>query len=370
MDALRWVDNSLQLLDQSKLPDSVEYYECRHYQQVARAIREMRVRGAPAIGIAAAFGYVLAALDFRPGDFKNGDPEAGDSKSGYPVTGDSEPGDRALGEHLAQSAGELLSTRPTAVNLAWSLDRMACLYRAVRGADLDRVRPALLEGAQRMLDDQKERDLRIGTHGNRVIPERARILTYCNAGALATGGYGTALGAISCAHRSGKEIHVYVPETRPLLQGSRLTAWELEQAGLPYTIVTDNMAGYLFSRGLVDLVIVGADRIVANGDVANKIGTYILAVLARYHRCPFYVAAPLSTYDYSLGEGGEITVEMRDPEEVRTFRGLPTSGQDAPVLNPSFDVTPHTLVSGYINEFGVFDNPRECRDRLEFEPLR
>lgn len=351
MDILQWKDNSLSLLDQSKLPDSVEFYECRHYHQVARAIREMRVRGAPAIGIAAAFGYVLAALDFKPGDSK---------------TGCSEAGGRGLDEHLAQAAGELLSTRPTAVNLAWALERMDDLYRTVRKTGLDQVRATLLDGAQGMLDDQKERDLLIGAHGNRVIPERARILTYCNTGGLATGGYGTALGAISCAHRSGKELHVYVPETRPLLQGSRLTAWELEQAGVPHTIITDNMAGYLFSQGLVDLVMVGADRIVANGDVANKIGTYALAVLAKYHGRPFYVAAPLSTYDFRLKEGREITVEMRSPEEVRTFKGLPASRPDAPVLNPSFDVTPHTLVSGYINEFGVFDNPRECQNRSDF----
>ena len=331
MDVLRWEDNSLLLLDQTRLPDEVEYFSCRHYRQVCEAIARLQVRGAPAIGIAAAFGYLLAAVNY-------------------------EPGGQDLERYMDQAARELRETRPTAVNLAWALERMTELFQPVKDAGLDEVRAALLAGAQQLLDAQKDQDRRIGDFGNQVVPERARLLTYCNTGALATAGTGTALGVILSAHRSGKEIHVYVPETRPLLQGARLTAWELEQAGVPFTLITDNMAGYLFSQGLVDLVIVGADRIVANGDFANKIGTYSLAVLASHHHRPFYVAAPISTFDFRLREGREIPVEMRSPEEVRSLRGHPVSRPGAPVLNPSFDVTPHMLVSGYITEHGVFSS--------------
>ncbi len=332
MDVLRWEDNSLILLDQTRLPDEVVYRSCRHYREVAEAIAKLRVRGAPAIGVAAAFGYLLAAVNY-------------------------EPGEQDLERYLDQAARELLLTRPTAVNLAWALDRMAELFQTVKDDDLTQVRAALLTGAQQMLDAQKDHDRRLATLGNQIIPERASLLTYCNTGALATAGSGTALGVISCAHQSGKEIHVYVPETRPLLQGARLTAWELEQAGIPFTLITDNMAGYLFSQGMVDLVIVGADRIVANGDFANKIGTYGLAVLASHHHRPFYVAAPVSTFDFHLKEGREIPVEMRDPEEVRSINGHPVSRPGVPVLNPSFDVTPHTLVTGYITEVGILQPP-------------
>ncbi len=337
MDVLRWEDNSLILLDQTRLPDEVEYRSCRHYREVAEAIARLQVRGAPAIGVAAAFGYLLAAVNY-------------------------EPGEQDLERYLNQAARELLLTRPTAVNLAWALDRMAELFQTVKDDDLTQVRAVLSAGAQQMLDAQRDQDRRLATFGEQIIPERARLLTYCNTGALATAGSGTALGVILCAHQSGKEIHVYVPETRPMLQGARLTAWELEQAGVPFTLITDNMAGYLFSQGMIDLAIVGADRIVANGDFANKIGTYTMAVLASYHHRPFYVAAPMSTFDLKLREGKEIPVEMRDPEEVRSIKGHPVSRPDAPVLNPSFDVTPHALVSGYITELGVFKTIQELQD--------
>jgi methylthioribose-1-phosphate isomerase len=337
VDVLCWEDNSLLLLDQTKLPDEVTHRSCRHYRDVAEAIARLQVRGAPAIGVAAAFGYLLAAVNYKPGA-------------------------QDLERYMGEAARELLLTRPTAVNLAWALDRMAELFQTVKDDDLTQVRAVLLAGAQQMLDAQREQDCRLATFGNQIIPERARLLTYCNTGALATGGSGTALGVISCAHQSGKEIHVYVPETRPLLQGARLTAWELEQAGIPFTLITDNMAGYLFSQGLIDLVIVGADRIVANGDFANKIGTYTMAVLASHHHRPFFVAAPISTFDFKLGEGKEIPVEMRDPEEVRSIRGHAISRPDAPVLNPSFDVTPHALVAGYITELGVFKTVQEIQD--------
>jgi methylthioribose-1-phosphate isomerase len=336
MDVLRWEDNSLLLLDQTKLPDEVAHRSCRHYREVAEAIARLQVRGAPAIGVAAAFGYLLAAFNY-------------------------EPGEQDLEHYLDQAARELLLTRPTAVNLAWALDRMAELFQTVKDDDLTQVRAVLLAGAQQILDAQRDQDRRLATFGNQIIPERARLLTYCNTGALATAGSGTALGVIFCAHQSGKEIHVYVPETRPLLQGARLTAWELEQAGIPFTLITDNMAGYLFSQEMVDLVIVGADRIVSNGDFANKIGTYTMAVLASHHHRPFYVAAPISTFDLKLREGKEIPVEMRDPEEVRSINGHPVSRPGVPVLNPSFDVTPHTLVTGYITELGVFENVQEIQ---------
>jgi methylthioribose-1-phosphate isomerase len=339
VDVLCWEDNCLLLLDQTKLPDEVAHRTCRHYRDVAEAIARLQVRGAPAIGVAAAFGYLLAAVNYKAGE-------------------------QDLERYMGEAARELLLTRPTAVNLAWALDRMAELFQTVKDEGLLQIRAVLLAGAQQMLDDQREQDRRLATFGNQIIPERARLLTYCNTGALATGGSGTALGVISCAHQSGKEIHVYVPETRPLLQGARLTAWELEQAGIPFTLITDNMAGYLFSQGLIDLVIVGADRVVANGDFANKIGTYTMAVLASHHQRPFYVAAPISTFDFKLKEGKEITVEMRDPEEVRSIKGHPVSRPDAPVLNPSFDVTPHTLVDGYITELGLFKTVQEIQDLL------
>jgi methylthioribose-1-phosphate isomerase len=335
-EVLHWEDNGLLLLDQTKLPGSIEYRCCRDYREVGEAIARLQVRGAPAIGVAAAFGYLLAAVNY-------------------------EPVGQGLERHMEQAARELLDTRPTAVNLAWALDRMAEIFQKVKHEEIAQVRGALQIGALQLLDTQRDQDRRLADYGNQVVPERARILTYCNTGALATGGSGTALGVISCAHQSGKEIHVFVPETRPLLQGARLTAWELEQAGIPFTLVTDNMAGYLFSQGLVDLVIVGADRIVRNGDFANKIGTYGLAVLASYHQRSFYVAAPISTFDFKLGEGKEIPVEMRAPEEVRSIKGHPVSRPDAPVMNPSFDVTPHSLVTGYITECGVFDNVQELR---------
>jgi methylthioribose-1-phosphate isomerase len=334
MDVLRWEDNCLILLDQTRLPGEVEYRTCRHYREVAGAIARLEVRGAPAIGVAAAFGYLLAAVNY-------------------------EPGEQNLEGCLKQAARELLLTRPTAVNLAWALDRMDELFQTVKDGDLAQVRAALSAGAQQMLDAQKDQDLRLATFGNQIIPERANLLTYCNTGALATAGSGTALGVILRAFQSGKEIHVYVPETRPLLQGARLTAWELEQAGIPFNLITDNMAGYLFSQGKIDLAIVGADRIVANGDFANKIGTYTMAVLATHHHRPFYVAAPISTFDLKLKEGREIPVEMRAPEEVRSIRGHLVCRPETPVLNPSFDVTPHLLVTGYITELGVFKTVQE-----------
>ncbi|MDH7576802.1 MAG: S-methyl-5-thioribose-1-phosphate isomerase [Bacillota bacterium] len=333
MEILRWEENGLLILDQSELPHNTHFILCTHYQQVVRAIREMRVRGAPAIGVAAAFGFALAAFNF---------------------SGIQGP---ALDQFLSEAAQTLKAARPTAINLNWAIEKMARAYQELRENPLGQIQAGLLEAAWKILREQREQDEKIGSFGVTLIPPRARILTYCNTGALATAGLGTALGIILKAYQQGKEIHVYVPETRPVLQGARLTVWELKQHGIPFTLITDNTAGYLFAQKKVDLVIVGADRIVANGDFANKIGTYGLAVLAAYHRCPFYVAAPLSTFDFNITKGEDIPVEVRSPEEVRNIKGTPITYEDCPVYNPAFDVTPHQLVSAFITEQGIIKPP-------------
>jgi len=333
LEVLVWKKEGLMILDQTKLPHEVSYILCTHYKEVAEAIRKLRVRGAPAIGIAAAFGYALAAFNF------------------------SDKEEQSMDDYLSRAAAELRATRPTAVNLGWALDRMEMEYQKTKGLTLSRIRETLLAEAQQIFDEERHSDERISSLGAELIPDGARILTYCNTGALATAGWGTALGIILMANRQGKNIHVYVSETRPVLQGARLTAWELHQAGVPYTLITDNMAGYLFSRQQIDMVIVGADRIVANGDFANKIGTYSLAVLAAYHKRPLYVAAPTSTFDKNLATGQEIPVEMRAPEEVRSLGGTLFTLAGCPVLNPSFDVTPHELVSAFITERGILRPP-------------
>lgn len=333
MEILRWEKNSLLILDQSELPGKIHYLLCTRYQQVVQAIQEMRIRGAPAIGVAAAFGFALAAFNFSGG------------------------GEHALDRYLSEAAQNLKAARPTAVNLNWAVEKMVRAYQDLRGRPLVQIREGLLEAAQQLLKKQREQDEKIGAFGAALIPPRARILTYCNTGALATGGLGTALGVILKAHQQGKEIHVYVPETRPVLQGARLTVWELKEREIPFTLITDNMAGYLFAQEKIDLVLVGADRIVANGDFANKIGTYGLAVLAAYHHRPFYVAAPLSTFDLSLAKGDEIPVEIRNPEEVRRIKGNLITYENCPVFNPAFDVTPSHLVSAFITEWGIIKPP-------------
>lgn len=333
MQVLAWENNGLRILDQTALPHEKRYLFCSCYKEAAEAIRKLQVRGAPAIGIAAAFGYVLAAFNF------SADQEL------------------TLEQYLDRAAQEIRETRPTAVNLGWALARMAQEFQKLKGLAIDRIREGLLKAAQNLLAGELEQDARIAAAGADLIPDQAKILTYCNTGALATAGWGTALGVILKAHRDGKSIHVYVPETRPVLQGARLTAWELHEAGVPFTLITDNMTGFLFGRQKVDLVIVGADRIVANGDLANKIGTYGLAVLAAYHRCPFYAAAPVSTFDPSLAAGEEIPVEMRHPDEVRKIGEKAIALPDCHVLNPSFDVTPHTLITAFITDQGIIRPP-------------
>jgi methylthioribose-1-phosphate isomerase len=330
---IRWWSDRLVLLDQSRLPTEETERECTRWDEVADAIRTLVVRGAPAIGVAAAFGVVLAARASRATSFDD-------------VLSDLEPAIKGLA-----------ATRPTAVNLFWALDRMRRTALAAKGEPLDRLRACLLDEAQRILDEDVAANRAMGDHGAALVPEQARILTHCNAGALATAGYGTALGVVRSAHRQGKVTLVWVDETRPVMQGSRLTAWECVREGIPHRLIADVAAASVMARGEVDLVVTGADRIAANGDTANKIGTYSLAVLARHHGLPFYVAAPFSTIDPSLPSGASIPIEERDGAEVRRLGDRPTAPEASPVFNPAFDVTPASLISAIVTERGVFRAP-------------
>ena len=313
-----WKDDALELLDQTRLPSEEVWLRCQTVEQVADAIRRLSVRGAPAIGIAAAYGVVLGV---RAG--------------------------RALHE-----VSELLaSTRPTAVNLAWALDRMA---EAAGDGDA-----ALLGRAHAIAREQADADARLAEHGAALLRDGERVLTHCNTGALATGGRGTAGGLIEAGFRAGRVSHVWVDETRPLLQGARLTAWELQRAGVPFQVVPDASAGTLMARGLVDRVIVGADRIAANGDVANKIGTYTVAAVAARHGVPFHVAAPVSTIDPDTPTGNEIEIEERPPDEVTFVAGVRIAPEGAAAANFAFDVTPHELVTSIVTERGVLEPPYE-----------
>ncbi len=327
--AVDWVDGAVCLIDQRRLPEEEVYLECRNPEAVARAIKEMAIRGAPAIGVAAALGMALAAREFRGGE-----------KEG-------------LLDHLEDRGRLLGSTRPTAVNLFWAIERMKGKAREAEEEDVAELKKLLLEEALRIRDEDIAICRQLGDRGATLIPREAKLLTHCNAGALATAGYGTALGVIRSAHREGKVARVFVDETRPFLQGSRLTAWELKREGIPVTLITDSMAGHLMSRGSVDAVVVGADRIARNGDVANKIGTYTVAVLANEHRVPFYVAAPLSSFDFGVASGADIPIEERSPEEVTHLRGFPIAPEGVEAIHPAFDVTPARLVDAIITERGI-----------------
>lgn len=337
---MEWKDGVLYLVDQRKLPLQVEVVACRSYKEVAEAIVKMVVRGAPAIGAAAAFGVAIGAREFSlPG---GASPE--EARTGFFV-------------HLEGVFTTLSKTRPTAVNLFWAIERMRRAGREHREAGITAIQEALEREALAIAREDVETNQRIGRFGAELVPPKAGILTHCNAGALATVEFGTALAVIRFAHQGGKEIHVYADETRPFLQGARLTAWELQQDEIPVTLITDNMAAYVMRRGLVDLVVVGADRIAANGDVANKIGTYGLAILAREHNIPFYVAAPTSTIDMSITSGQQIPIEERSPEEVTHIFGHQVAPAGIAVLNPAFDVTPSGYVSGIITEKGIVRPP-------------
>ncbi len=331
------------MLDQTRLPAEVRYSTCRTAEEVAEAIRRMVIRGAPAIGVAAAMGIALGMKDHAAESLPD------------------------LEARLEKLAILFASTRPTAVNLFWAIERMKRLFEARKGEGGRAAVAALAAEALRIRDEDLEINRRMGRNGESLIPEGARILTHCNAGGLATAGYGTALGVIRAAVEKGKRVEVLADETRPFLQGSRLTAWELAQDGIPVTVITDSAAGHFLSRGEVDLAIVGADRIAANGDVANKIGTYPVAVLARENGVPFYVAAPLSTIDLSLPSGDRIPIEERDPAEVKRAGNLTVAPEAAGARHPAFDVTPARYVTAIVTEAGIARPPYEKSLRALFD---
>ena len=330
---VRWSNDRLVLVDQTLLPEREIERGYQRWEEVADAIRALVVRGAPAIGVTAAFAVVLASQQSRATTFDG------------------------LLVDLETAIKGLAATRPTAVNLFWALDRMKRVALASRPLPLTDVRARLLAEAQAIRDEDIDANRAMGAHGAALVPPNARILTHCNAGALATAGYGTALGVVRAAHAQGKVALVWVDETRPVMQGSRLTAWECVREGIPHRLIADVVAASVMARGEVDLVVTGADRIAANGDTANKIGTYSLAVLAAHHRVPFYVAAPFSTIDPALASGAAIPIEERDPSEVRRVAGHPTAPSASPVFNPAFDVTPAGLIAAIITERGVVRPP-------------
>ncbi len=331
---LTWSDGHLRLLDQTRLPSEEVWLTLADHQQVATAIRSLQVRGAPAIGVAAAYGLALAAAR-------------------------SEASDReALLADLRSAAKDLEATRPTAVNLSWALER--AMSAAEGASDAESARRAVEAEAERIQQEDVEANRRLGGLGAELLPESSTVLTHCNAGALATAGYGTALGVVRAAVEQGKRVGVVATETRPLLQGARLTTWELARDGIDCTLIVDSAAGALMRRGGVDVVVVGADRIVANGDTANKIGTYALALLASEHGLPFYVAAPTSTVDLSLADGDGIPIEERAPDEVAEVAGRRVAPEGVSVANPAFDVTPHRLVTAIITERGIARAPYDA----------
>src|SRR5512135_2497192 len=330
---LEWTDSGVRFIDQRKLPTEETYVTCATYEEVADAIRNMTVRGAPAIGVAAAMGIALGARDADAGHVSEL---------------------RRAFDQICEVMGE---TRPTAVNLFWAIRRMQEKFEACSELPVDQIRQALIAEAQRMYVEDIAANEAMGRHGATLMPPSGGVLTHCNAGALATCGYGTALGVIRAAVEAGKKIHVFADETRPFLQGSRLTAWELMKDGIPTTIIADNMAGHIMSQGKIQAVIVGADRIAANGDTANKIGTYSVAILAKEHGIPFYVAAPFSTVDLETPDGSKIPIEQRSPREVTHLGDRQIAPDGVQVENPAFDVTPQRYVTAIITERGVARAP-------------
>ena len=326
---IEWRDDSVVMIDQTRLPGEEVYNSYNDYKSVAEAIRGMVVRGAPAIGVAAAMGVALGARE---------------------IIADTH---ESFFRQLDNVCDVLGRTRPTAVNLFWGLERMKRVAEAHRGSTLDRIRDVLKKEAIRIEQEDLTICRNIGKWGATLIPQGATILTHCNAGGLATAGYGTALGVIRAAHEAGKNIQVFADETRPWLQGARLTAWELMKAGIPTTLISDNMAGFFMNRGEITCCVVGADRIAANGDTANKIGTYSVAVLARENKIPFYVAAPVSTLDLSMPDGSKIPIEERPADEVTHIKGISIAPAGVRVRNPAFDVTPSRYITAIITENGI-----------------
>ncbi|MGA1994183.1 MAG: S-methyl-5-thioribose-1-phosphate isomerase [Bryobacteraceae bacterium] len=332
VETIQWLDGAVVMIDQTRLPLEERMVTCRTYQEVAAAIKDMIVRGAPAIGVAAAMGVALGVAEAAEAD---------------------------LDAQVETICRTLARTRPTAVNLFWAIDRMKALYASLRGRPIAEIRRALIEEALRVREEDIAICRAIGRNGAPLVVEGKTVLTHCNAGALATAGYGTALGVIRAAVEAGKRIDVFADETRPFLQGARLTAWELEQDGIPTTLITDNMAGHFMKSGRIGCVVVGADRIAANGDVANKIGTYSVAVLAKENNLPFYVAAPISTLDLKLASGDLIPIEERPAAEVTHIFGRRVAPEGIQVANPAFDVTPARYVTAIVTEKGVARAPYE-----------
>jgi methylthioribose-1-phosphate isomerase len=342
MEPIEWLDGRIRIIDQSRLPHQEVQLELACYEEVSEAIKTLRIRGAPLIGIAGAYGLALCAQSIE-------------TKSQQ----------RFLTE-LRRIAEGLASTRPTAVNLRWAIDRMLAATEAKR--DIGAIKSALITEAKAIHEEEREATRRLSQFGAELVKDGFTVLTHCNAGSLATGGYGTALGVLKAAKEQGKNIEVIATETRPLMQGARLTAWELMQDGIPVTLITDSMAGHFLSRQTVNCVITGADRIAANGDTANKIGTYTLAVLASENNIPFFVAAPLSTIDRSVPSGDGIPIEERNPEEVTCVQGIPIATPGVRVANPAFDVTPHRYVSAIITEKGIVREPFQANLASLFKP--
>ena len=335
IQTLEWTPRGVVFIDQTKLPTEEVYVTCATHQQVADAIRNMVVRGAPAVGVAAAMGIALGVKNSRA---ENG---------------------ADLKKEFDQICETIRQTRPTAVNLFWAIRRMQEKFETLRIRPIAQIQQALIEEAQRMHAEDIAANQAMGRHGATLMPSSGGVLTHCNAGALATAGYGTALGVIRAAVEAGKNIHVYADETRPFLQGARLTAWELMKDGIPTTVISDNMAGAMMQQGKIGAIVVGADRIAANGDVANKIGTYTVAVLAKEHGIPFYVAAPISTVDLATPDGSKIPIEQRNPREVTHIAGKQMAPDGVQVENPAFDVTPAKYVAAIITERGIARAPYE-----------
>ena len=330
---IEWRGKTVRMIDQRILPGKIEWYICKGYKDVISAIEKMVIRGAPAIGVAAGMGLALGALSIRVRSYER------------------------FKDRFGEMADKMVKARPTAVNLRWAVERMSQLVEVMVGKDVKEIQKALKRESEIILAEDIDINRKIGKNGQRLLPKNATILTHCNAGSLATGGYGTALGVVRAAYEAGKRGEVIADETRPWFQGLRLTAFELMEDGIPVTVITDNAAGSLMYQNKIDLVITGADRIAANGDVANKIGTYQVAVLAKENKIPFYVAAPLSTIDMSITSGDMIPVEERQPKEVSHFRNHQIGPSGVKTLNPAFDITPNKYVTAIITEKGIAKAP-------------
>lgn len=341
VQSIEWKEDHLRIIDQTYLPKREVYRDIRDVGRIWEAIKNLRVRGAPAIGITAAYGFYLGIKEMPEKTFDS------------------------FWIEVQRIADYLEGARPTAVNLKWAMDRIKSTIQANKDKSIGEIKEVVLQTARTIHDEDRRVCKRIGEYGAELVSSNSRILTHCNTGSLATGQYGTALSVIFHAHEAGKNIHVWVDETRPLLQGSRLTSWELMNAGIPMKLITDSAAGFLIKEGKVDLVITGTDRVAANGDTANKIGTYALAVLAHFHSIPFYVAVPLSTIDMKMQNGDNIPIEERDGNELTSFNGSRVAPKKTETYNPAFDITPAGLITGFITEEGVIEPPyRENFEKL------